>query len=149
MNIFIGADHRGFNLKEKIKLWLAERHYEATDLGAFDYDSKDDYTLYAEKVAEKVGADQSSRGILLCGSGIGVEIVANKIDGVRAGLGKNPDHVKMGRTNDDMNVLVMAADFTTDQEAKAMLQTFLETQFGGEERHVRRLEDIKKIEQKY
>ncbi len=148
MNIFIGADHRGFNLKERIKLWLKERNYEATDLGAFDFNPNDDYTLYAEKVGEKVGADQSSRGILLCGSGIGVEIVANKINGVRAGLGKSADHVKMGRTNDDMNVLVMAADFTTDQEAKAMLFTFLETQFGGQERHVRRLEDIKKIEQK-
>ena len=147
MKVYIGADHRGFELKEKIKNWLSERGYLYEDLGALNYDPNDDYTVYAEKVAEQVGLDSSARGVLLCGSGIGVEIVANKIDGVRAGLGKNSEHVRMGRNNDDMNVLVLAADFTTNKEARDMLYTFLETKFGGEARHVRRIKDIEEIEQ--
>ena len=146
MKIYLGADHRGFELKEKIKKWLSERNYIYEDLGAMTLDPNDDYTVFAERVASQVGPDPSARGVLLCGSGIGVEIVANKIDGVRAGLGKNSEHVRMGRNNDDMNVLVLASDFTTDKEARDMLYTFLETQFGGEQRHQRRLEDIKEIE---
>jgi RpiB/LacA/LacB family sugar-phosphate isomerase len=142
----LGTDHRGFALKEKISQWLLAWEYSFEDLGAESLDPQDDYTLYAERVASLVGKEEGAMGVLLCGSGVGVEIVANKFDGVRAALGKNPDQVKAGRNDDNMNLLVLAADFTKEAEAKEMLKAFLETKFAGKERFIRRLEDIKKIE---
>ncbi len=144
--IFIGADHRGFELKEKVAEWLFEWKYEFTDLGAETLDPKDDYTLYAERVASMVGNKPESLGVLLCGSGVGIEVAANKFDGVRASVGKNPDQVKAGRNDDNMNILVIATDFTKENEAKEMLKTFLETKFSGKARHERRLQEIEKIE---
>jgi RpiB/LacA/LacB family sugar-phosphate isomerase len=76
-----------------------------------------------------------------------VDIVANKFDGIRSSIGKNPDQVRAGRNDDDMNILVLAADFTKDHEAKEMVKAFLETEFDGKERYVKRLEEIKKLEQ--
>ncbi len=143
--IYIGADHRGFELKEKIKDWLNHWKYQWGDLGAYELDSKDDYPLYAQKVASVVGKGDGV-GILLCGSGVGVDVAANKIDGVRASLGKNPEQVKAGRNDDNMNVLVIAADYTKEEEARQMIKTFLETEFAGKARFVRRLADIEKIE---
>lgn len=146
MKVYLGADHRGFILKEKIKGWLGKWGYEFNDLGAYELDPKDDYPLYAEKVGAIVGKEEEARGILLCGSGVGVDVVANKLDGVRASVGKSPEQVKAGRGDDDMNILVIAADFTKNEEAKEIIRTFLQTKFSGKERFVRRLEDIKKIE---
>lgn len=146
MKIYIGADHRGLNLKTKIRHWMDEWEYDYEDLGAFKFDQYDDYTTYAEKVASVVSDDSHARGILICGSGVGVDVVANKFDGIRSSLGKNKEQVKAGRSDDDMNILVLAADFTTDQEAKEMVQVFLETEFAQKARYIRRLEDIEKIE---
>lgn len=146
MKIYIGADHRGYQLKEKIASWLFELKYEFTDLGAMSLDPTDDYTKYAEQVASMVRDNEGSRGVLLCGSGIGVEVVANKFDGVRAGIGKSVLQVHAGRNDDDMNILVIASDFTTEKEAKAMLIAFLETKFSGKARYERRIEEITKIE---
>jgi ribose 5-phosphate isomerase B len=143
MKIFMGADHRGYRLKEKAKEWLTD--HEVEDMGAYAHDPKDDYTTYAERVASMV-ADRNKKGILLCGSGVGVDVVANKFDGVRASIGKTPEQVKAGRADDDMNVLVIAADYTKDKEAKEMIKTFLETKFSGLARYKRRLSEIKKIE---
>ena len=146
MKIYLGADHRGFDLKEKISRWLFEKGLVFEDLGAETLVPEDDYTVYAEKVASMVGKDTGARGILLCGSGVGGDVAANKFDGARASLGKTPEQVKAGRSDDDMNILVLAADFTKDDEAKAMLEAFLETKFGGKARFARRLSEIKKIE---
>lgn len=143
MKVYIGADHRGYNLKEKVKTWLSG--YKVEDMGAYKLDPKDDYTLFAEKVASMV-ADNDAKGILLCGSGVGVDVVANKFDGVRGSLGKSPEQVKAGRVDDDMNILVIAADYTSENEAKNMIDTFLGTKFSGKERHKRRLKDIERIE---
>ena len=138
-------------LKEKISKWLFEWGYEFEDMGAYHLDPKDDYTVYAEKVASVVGHSSFAKasedeGILLCGSGVGVDVAANKFDGVRASIGKSVGQVEAGRADDDMNVLVIAADFTKDEEAKNMLKAFLETRFDEKLRHKRRLEDIRKIE---
>src|SRR3989304_5391868 len=103
MKIYLGADHKGFELKEKIKQWFDD--YEWYDLGNLIYDQNDDYTTYAKLVAQKIQEDKNSLGILLCGSGVGVDIVANKFDGVRSSIGKNIDQVKAGRNDDNMNVL--------------------------------------------
>jgi ribose 5-phosphate isomerase B len=146
MNIYLGADHRGYGLKQKVADWLLKWGYKSTDLGAKSYDPKDDYTLYAEKVASLVGKEEKSRGILICGSGVGVDVTANKFDGVRAAIGKSAEQVTAGRNDDDMNILVLAADFTKEKEAEAMLKAFLETKFSRLERFEKRLSDIKKIE---
>lgn len=146
MKIYIGADHRGFHLKQKVYSWLKDNEYKVLDMGAYELDLTDDYTLYAEKVAIVVADNRNDRGILICGSGVGVDVTANKFDGVRASIGINPDQIKAGRSDDDMNILVLAADFISFKDAKEMIKAFLETKFSGEERHVRRLEDIQKIE---
>jgi len=146
MKIFIGSDHRGYKLKESIARWLFDLEHAYLDVGASSLDLKDDYTKYAEEVASLVAANKGSRGILLCGSGVGVDVVANKFDGIRASLGKSVLQVEAGRNDDDMNILVIAADFTTEKEAKAMLIAFLETKFDGKLRHEKRLEEINKIE---
>jgi ribose 5-phosphate isomerase B len=147
MKVYLGADHKGYKLKERIAKWLFVWEHEYEDLGADHLDPNDDYTVYAEKVASMVALEAGSRGILLCGSGVGVDIVANKFDGIRSSIGKNPDQVRAGRNDDDMNILVLAADFTKDHEAKEMVKAFLETEFDGKERYVKRLEEIKKLEQ--
>ena len=146
MKVYLGTDHRGFALKEKITQWLFDWGYTFEDLGAESLEPKDDYTVYAERVASLVAKEEGSKGILLCGSGVGVDATANKFDGVRASLGKSPEQVRAGRNDDNMNILVLAADYTKDEEAKKMVQAFLETKFAGKERFIRRLEDIAKIE---
>jgi len=152
MKIFLGSDHRGYKLKEKVFQWLVGWGYEVEDYGAYEFDKTDDYTLYAEKVASVISdkdrdkPKKGERGILLCGSGVGVDIVANKFDGVRASIGKSSEQVKAGRSDDDMNILVIAADFTKETEAKRMVKVFLETKFSGKSRYEKRLEDIRKIE---
>jgi ribose 5-phosphate isomerase B len=146
MKIFIGADHRGYELKEKIVQWLFDMEYACQDRGAHALDPNDDYPKYAEEVASLVAGNQGSCGVLLCGSGVGVDVVANKFDGIRASIGKDVAQVEAGRNDDDMNVLVIAADFTDERDAKAMLIAFLETKFSGKERYERRLQEIEKIE---
>lgn len=144
--IYIGSDHRGYNLKEKIATWLFEWKHDFQDLGANVLDPKDDFTKYAEEVASLVVNDKNSLGILLCGSGVGVDVIANKFDGVRASIGKSADQVKAGRSDDNMNILVIAADYTKEEEARGMVKVFLETKFSGKSRYKRRLSEISKIE---
>lgn len=144
--IYLGADHRGYELKEKIARWLFEWGYDFLDVGAQSLDPTDDYTKYAGETASLVSGNKNSKGIVLCGSGVGAVVVANKFDGVRAGIGISAAQVKAGRNDDDMNILVLAADYTKEEDAKEMLKSFLETDFAGEERHKRRLQDIQKIE---
>ena len=146
MKIYIGADHKGFTLKEKIAKWLFEMERAYQDLGANFLDPNDDYPKFAEEVASLVAKNEGSRGILLCGSGVGVEVVANKFDGIRAAIGKSVLQIEAGRQDDDMNLLVIAADYTTEKETKAMLIAFLETKYVDSARHERRLGEIEKIE---
>lgn len=146
MKIYLGADHRGFYLKEHVKPWLSHWGVDFEDLGAIILDPHDDYPAYAARVAHKVTNDKKSLGILICGSGVGVEVVANKFDGIRASVGKNPLQVEAGRKDDDMNVLVIASDFTKENEAKMMLEKFLKTKFSNKLRHRKRLLQIKEIE---
>ena len=147
MKIYIGADHRGYKLKEKLKEVLKEWGDGPQDMGAYRYDQKDDYTLYAEKVALMVKDNPGSFGILLCGSGVGIDVVANKFDGIRASIGKNPEQVKAGRSDDNMNILVIPSDYTSEDEAKELVRAFLGTEFEGKVRYKKRLEEIKRIEE--
>ena len=145
--IYLGTDHRGFKLKERLKIWLDEEGHDFEDLGAHALDSADDYTTYAARAAAAVGRENSNRGIVLCGSGVGADVTVNKFDGVRGAIGMEPAQVEAGRRDDDMNVLVIAADFTGETEAREMVEKFLSTSYDNLPRHQRRLDDIKKIEE--
>lgn len=146
MMIYIGSDHRGFLLKEKIIKWLFDEGHKVFDVGADHLDPDDDYTRYAQEVASLVANNKNSLGILLCGSGVGVDVVANKFDRIRASIGKNSEQIKAGRNDDDMNVLVIAADYTKEDEAIDMVDVFLKTPFARVLRFRKRLRDIGKLE---
>lgn len=146
MKIFTGSDHRGYLLKEKINSWIFRWGYTFTDVGAFIIDPFDDFTKYVSEVASLVANNQKSKGIVLCGSGVGADVLANKFDGIRASVGKDKNQVKKGRSDDDMNILVIASDFTKEAEAKEMVKIFLKTKFSGKARYEKRLSDISKIE---
>lgn len=150
VGVFIGADHRGFKLAEELYLWLLDNRVSTKVVGAQKLDPDDDYVDYAKEVANVVANDiklgRISRGIVLCGSGVGVDVVANKIKGIRCGLGISPAQVKEAREDDDINVLAIAADYTTEEQAKEMIKVFLETPFSNAERHKRRIEKIKRLE---
>ena len=149
MVIYLGADHRGFNLKGVIKDFLQDKGYEVVDVGNSLYDEKDDYPDFAVKVAEKVSRNpEMSRGILLCGSGVGVDVTANKFKNVRSALGITSDQIYDARHDDDVNVLSLAADYMSPEDAKKIVQVFLSTPFSGEERFSRRIEKISQIENK-
>lgn len=143
--IYLGSDHAGFELKEEIKKYLVDLKYEVDDLGAHTLNQKDDYPKFAQAVAEKVVAE-GARGILFCGSGIGVCVVANKVKGVRAGMGYSVYAAEAGRMDDDTNVLCLAGRVLKPDEAKDIVRTWLTTDFSGAERHVRRLQQVQKIE---
>lgn len=144
--IYLGADHRGFQLKEKIKSWLSVWEYEYEDMGAHEYNKDDDYPDFAKAVGEKVAASENNKGILICGSGIGVAIVANKIKGIRAGTATRAEQVKVSVNDENLNILAISADYTDGAEAQDIIKTFLETKFSGAERHVRRVNKIKELE---
>lgn len=146
MNIYIGADHRGFALKEDLKMFLEASQYSVEDVGAHEIDSNDDYPRYAYTVAQKVKEDEGSRGIVICGSGEGVAIVANKVRGIRASACYTVELATSARAHGDNQVLSLSADGTDEDTARAIALAFLTTDFSGEERHVRRLEEIRDIE---
>lgn len=150
MRVYIGADHRGFQLKEEIKMWLIENKISVKDMGAFEYDPQDDYPIYAEKVAKRVAEDLDknlyTRGIVICGSGVGVDIVANKFKHIRSGLALNLKQVEEARKDDDINVLAISSDFVNEEEAKMFVKIFLKTPFSKKEKKIRRLSEIEKIE---
>ncbi len=141
--IYLGADHRGFELKNEIKGFLAVLGYDYEDFGAFGFNQEDDYPDFAKAVAERVAVEPVSRGILICSSGIGMAVAANKIKGIRAGTAMKKEQARAGVNDDNMNVLALAVDYISKDEAKEIVKTFLETKFSGEERFKRR---IKKIE---
>ena len=145
--IYLGADHRGFGLKEKIKKFLEELGHDYEDMGAFEYNKDDDYVDYASKVAEKVAKDSdTNRGILICRNGAGMDIVANKFKGIRSILGFNAEQVRLARNDDNINILALSSDFIGEKEAKDAAEMFLDTPFEGHERFVRRINKIKELE---
>ncbi len=142
MTIYIGADHRGFHLKEKLTVWLREQGHDVIDCGNLQYDVDDDFPDYSFAVADKVMVDSGSRGIVICGSGGGVTIAANKVKGIRCATAVHVADVKHNRQNNDMNVIALSSDFTDFDEAKELLTAFVKTDFEAEDRCVRRLNKI-------
>lgn len=144
MQIYIGSDHAGYELKEKLKIFLSHLKYEVEDKGAFSLEPTDDYPDFIIPVAEAVAKDEDSFGIILGGSGEGEQISANKVDGVRAieYYGGNLEIVKLGREHNDANILSLGARFINEEEVKEAVKLFLETKFSGDERHIRRINKI-------
>ncbi len=147
MIVYIGADHNGFAFKKELIPFIRDKGYEVIDMGNAEEDPDDDYPKFARAVAEKVSADyERARGVLVCGSGVGMDIVANKTYWVRSALVMNPDQAFDSRHDDDANVLVLPAHYIRLEDAKKIVSTWLETPFSGEPRHERRLQEIYHLE---
>jgi len=160
MKIFIGADHTGYELKEKLKIYLSELElgYETVDKGAFKYDADDDYPDFVKVVAESVASSKGSFGIILGGTGQGEAMCANRIKGARVAVfyseavakeaidikgGKSVDPyeiIKLARTHNDANILSLSVRFLSEDQIKFAIELFLKTKFSGDERHKRRLD---------
>lgn len=145
--IYIAADHRGFRLKEELKKWLESELYEFRDLGATDYNRDDDYPEIAFKLGETV-VRENARGILICGSGAGASIAINKVNGIRAGLCTSVKQASAAKNDDNINVLCLSSDWVSQQDNQKITDTFLKTMFSSEERHIRRINQIKDYESK-
>jgi len=149
--IYLGADHRGFELKERLKVFLEEEGYEFEDLGNTVYDPNDDYPDFSAAVARKVAENlKENKGILFCGSGVGMDIVANKFKGVRSALVWTDDEkfVKRTRETDDTNVLSLPADYLSQTQVERIVKLWLEAPKASEERHIRRVRKIKDFEKR-
>ncbi len=140
MSIAVGSDHAGYELKEKVKGYLEKLNVEVRDFGCFNND-RVDYPDYAVKVAKSVVAGENEYGIIICGTGIGVSITANKIKGIRAALCCSEYMAKMARQHNNANVLAMGGRTTTPEEAEKIVTIFLNTDFEGG-RHANRVEKI-------
>lgn len=144
MRIAIGADHAGFRLKEHLRGKLAGQGHEVIDFGTSSEESTD-YPDYARAVADEVAGGQVERGILVCSSGVGMSIAANKVHGIRAALGVSEEEVRLTRAHNDTNILAIGAKFTEQNLADQLVDVFLSTGFDGG-RHARRIEKIKQLE---
>lgn len=143
--IIIGSDHAGYKLKEFIKGYLSEVGENYKDVGTNSEESCD-YPVFAEKVAKAVVNTGNSKGILVCGSGIGVSIAANKVKGIRAALCMSSELAEMSRRHNDANILCLGARYIDFEAAKSIIKIFLSTEFEGG-RHERRVQEIKDIEE--
>lgn len=148
MKVVLAADHRGFELKEKLKASLAAEGYSVEDAGAFALDPADDYPDFAEAGAQKVAAEEGSLGVFLCGSGMGMDVAANKVKGIRATMAHTKDEAMYARKHDDVNVITLPADALDEAAARDIATAFLSTPFSSEERHRRRVEEIQALEDK-
>ena len=145
--LYIASDHGGFKLKESIKKYLKARAVPYVDVGAKTLNPKDDYPKFAAAVAKKVSQQPNDhQGILLCRSGQGVCIVANKFKHVRAALVWNVKEAKMSRTDDMSNVLCLPADYVSEKLAQEIVKVWLATPYSKQKRHARRVKEISKIE---
>lgn len=145
--LYIASDHGGFKLKEHLKAWLLVSGGRVSDLGPASFLPEDDYPDYAKKVAAKISKNPSTDfGILICRSGQGVCIVANKFKGVRAGLVWNTKEAKSSRNDDHTNILCLPSDYINFTEARNIVRTWLDTPWSSDKRHVRRIHKISGLE---
>jgi len=145
MVVAIAADHGGFRLKKELAKYVARLGYSVQDLGTNSEEAVD-YPDYARALGRTLGAGQAERGILICGSGVGASVAANKIRGIRAGLCHDTFSAHQGVEDDDMNVLCLGARVVGPELAKEIVRTFLAARFSGAERHVRRVGKVTELE---
>ena len=148
MKIVIGSDHAGFQLKVAVGDLLRSLGHEVLDVGAFN-ENPSDYPDFAEAVGRAVVDKKAERGVLICGSGVGASVAANKIPGVRAGMCHDTYSAHQGVEHDDINVLVLGSRVIGVMLAQELVKAYLGAKFSNEERHVRRLSKVKAIEAKY
>ncbi|MBI3536001.1 MAG: ribose 5-phosphate isomerase B [Chloroflexi bacterium] len=146
MKIALGADHGGYSLKPTIMDELKKLGHAVLDCGAMNYDAADDYPDFARAVGEKIQRGEAERGIVICGSGVGAVIAANKMRGVRACLCHDTYSAHQGVEHDDMNVLCIGARIIGDELARELVRAFASAKFSGEARHARRLKKVLEIE---
>ena len=145
--LYLGADHAGFGIKKELIQFCETCCIDYEDCGAVVFDKSDDYPPYALTVARNVVADPGSFGVLICGTGTGMVVVANKVKGVRAAFGFSDYAAKMARTDNNANVLTFSGRKQTADEVIRMVKIFIETPFSDAERHQRRLAEIAEIEE--
>nr|MBN1229728.1 ribose 5-phosphate isomerase B [Anaerolineae bacterium] len=148
MKVIIGSDHAGFALKECLKVYLQGQGHTVLDLGT-DTEAPVDYPDFARAVAETLVRGRGERGIIICGSGVGANIAANKVPGIRAAICHDCYSAHQGVEHDDMNTLVLGSRVIGEELAKELVKAFLGAGFSGEERHVRRLNKVLSIEKTY
>lgn len=148
MRIALGSDHAGFDLKQDLDSFISGLGHEIVDVGTTSRDPVD-YPDFSEAVGLAVKDGRAERGVLICGSGVGASVAANKIPGVRAGLCHDTYSAHQGVEHDEMNVLVMGARVIGVELAHELVRAYLAAKFSGEERHRRRLEKVKEIEARY
>ena len=150
MKLVISSDHAGFPLKEEVRAYLAKAGHEVVDLGAYEVDPLDDYPDFAERVGLAIKRGDASRGVLICGSGVGVCVAANKIPGIRAGMCHDTYSAHQGVEHDDMNVIVMGARIIGSELAFECVNAFVGAKFiATGERFQRRFKKVLAIEAKY
>src|SRR6266568_1204755 len=149
MRVAIGSDHAGFALKEEIGEKLRALGHDVTDVGAHSYVATDDYPDFAEVVGKAVLDGRAERGVLICGSGVGASVAANKLPGIRAGMCHDTYSAHQGVEHDDINVLVLGSRVIGVKLAEDLVKAFLGAKFTNEERHVRRLGKVKALEAKF
>lgn len=142
--LYLAADHRGHELKERIQAYLDERGIVAVDLTP-RFQEGDDYPRVAAVLVGALREAAEARGILACGSGAGIAIAANRFKGIRAAVGMSPAQVTAARHDDDVNVLVLASDFTKEEDLRAMVDAFEDTAFQPEERYARRIQELDEL----
>jgi ribose 5-phosphate isomerase B len=146
VRVAIAADHAGFELKNVLGGEIRQLGYEVIDLGAHQYQADDDYPDYAEAAAKAVAQGEVERAVLICGSGVGASIAANKVKGVRAGLCHDTYSAHQGIEHDDMNILVLGSRIVGSALAEDLVKTFLAARFSGEARHKRRLQKVQALD---
>ncbi|MCA9369070.1 RpiB/LacA/LacB family sugar-phosphate isomerase [Candidatus Woesebacteria bacterium] len=147
MQVHLATDHRGFELKEVLKRSIEELGSTVIDHGNTEYDATDDYPDFASTAVRAVVAEGGdARGIVLCGSGVGVSVVANKIRGARCVLGFDAEQVEHARQSDDCTILALPADYLSESTALELVRIFLETQYDGDESDRRRLQKVSALE---
>ncbi|UCE81793.1 MAG: ribose 5-phosphate isomerase B [Deltaproteobacteria bacterium] len=145
MHIALAADHAGFELKEKMRAYIEGEGFHVIDLGAFE-EKPADYPDFAKAIGEAIQKGKAERGILICGSGVGACVAANKMKGIRAGLCHDTYSAHQGVEHDDINVLCLGARIIGEELAKELVMAFISARFTGEERHVRRLAKVEAME---
>ncbi len=146
MKIYLAADHAGYELKEKLKKVLADLNYDTEDFGPLELTPEDDYPDYVAPAMQALQNDHKSKAIVMCKNGVGVSMMANKYKGIRAGLSFSKKHATTARTDDDINVLALPANYIKFEDAVETVAAFLNTPFSNNTRHTRRLNKIQKIE---
>ncbi len=150
MKLVIASDHAGFELKEEVRAYLMRSGHEILDLGAYKVEPQDDYPDFAERVGDALIAGDAPRGILICGSGVGVSVAANKMPGIRAGMCHDTYSAHQGVEHDDMNVLVLGARIVGSALAYELVDAFIGAKFiSNEPRFTRRFKKVLAIEAKY